>query len=318
MMYNFVTLFNKNYLIRGLLLYESLKKHVSNFKLYIITFDKYTYNFLIKKKFKEIVPIKLESFEDKNLLKAKKNRTLTEYFWTCSGSTILYLLKNKKLKDCIYLDADIYFFSNPEDVIRSIKKNETCIITKHNYSKIYDQSKNNGIFCVQFMYFKNNKTSKKILINWRRQCLDWCFNRVEDGKFGDQKYLDEWPKLYKNKVHISNKKGAGLAPWNVNDYEIIKKKNLVAYNHKNNTLNKIFFFHFHELKIINNYFYYLGNYRIPKSTFKYIYRPYINQYYKKISEFRKNTFFYDNFGRDNLLTTLIKLTKNIKNLKLKT
>jgi len=314
-MQNFVTLFNKNYLIRGLLLYESLKKNVSDFRLYIITFDKYTYDFLTKKNFKEIIPIKLKHFEDKTLLKAKKNRTLTEYFWTCSGSTILYLFKKKNLKDCIYLDADIFFFNNPKAIIKSIKKNETCIITKHNYAKIYDQSKFNGIFCVQFMYFKNSKASKKILNNWRRQCLDWCFNRVEDGKFGDQKYLDEWPNLYKNQVHICKKIGAGLAPWNAINYEIIKKKKLVAIEHKNNSSHKIFFFHFHELKFLNQHLFYLGNYKIPKSTFSLIYRPYINQYYKKILEIKENNFLFDNFGRDNLFVLLIKLIKNIKNFK---
>lgn len=314
-MQNFVTLFNKNYLIRGLLLYDSLRKNLKNFKLYIITFDNFTYDFLVKKNYKEIVPIKLEHFEDKDLLKAKKNRNPTEYFWTCSGSTILYLFKKKNIVDCIYLDADIYFFANPLEIIKSIKKNETCIITRHNYAKMYDQSKKNGIFCVQFMYFKNNKSSKKILTNWRAQCLKWCFNRVEKKKFGDQKYLDKWPEVYKDKVNITDKKGAGIAPWNTIDYMIIKKNSLFALEKKNNSLHKIFFYHFHELKILNKYLYFLGNYKISNETFKLIYLPYVNAYYKRMSQIN-NDFFYDEFSRDTILITIIKLLKNIKNLKI--
>ena len=208
-----------------------------------------------------------------------------------------------------------FFFGNPLEIIKSIKKNQTCVITKHNYAKIYDQSKKNGIFCVQFMYFKNNKLSKKILTKWRAQCLKWCFNRVEKNKFGDQKYLDQWPKIYKDKVKITDKKGAGIAPWNTTDYKILKKESLYALEKKDNSLHKIFFFHFHDLKIMGKYLYFLGNYKISKQTFKLIYLPYINAYYRRLSQIN-NKSLYDKFNRDTFLITLIKLLKNFKNLKM--
>ena len=48
---NYCTYFDKNYLSRGLALYASLlKNHKSKFHLYIIAFDKFTYDFLKKKK----------------------------------------------------------------------------------------------------------------------------------------------------------------------------------------------------------------------------------------------------------------------------
>ena len=97
-MYNFSTLFNYKYLANGLLLYESLSKNLKNFKLYVFAFDNLTYEFLKRKKLKNLILIKLKNFEDKDLLKTKKNRTPTEYFWTCTGSTILYLFNKKKLR----------------------------------------------------------------------------------------------------------------------------------------------------------------------------------------------------------------------------
>jgi hypothetical protein len=154
-MLRFVTLFNYKYLAHGLMMYDSLVRHVPKFKLYVFAFDKRTNDYLKKKNFKNIILVSFQDFEDDKLLKVKKNRTLTEYFWTCSGSTILYLFKKKKIDSCIYLDADLFFYDNPEKIINKIE-NKSCMITRHNYAKEYDQSKTNGKFCVQFMYFKNN------------------------------------------------------------------------------------------------------------------------------------------------------------------
>ncbi len=108
-MLNFSTLFNYKYLANGLLLYESLSRNLKNFKLYVFTFDKLTYEFLKSENLKNLIVIKLKDFEDKDLLKIKKNRTLTEYFWTCTGSTILYLFKKKKLRSVFMLMQTFFF-----------------------------------------------------------------------------------------------------------------------------------------------------------------------------------------------------------------
>ena len=92
------------------------------------------------------------------------------------------------------MDADLYFYQDPQILIDEIPKNKSVLITQHNYYPKYDQSKTSGIYCVQFMYFKNDNEGMKVLKWWRDKCIEWCYNRFEDGKFGDQKYLDDWFK----------------------------------------------------------------------------------------------------------------------------
>jgi hypothetical protein len=272
-MQNYCTLFNISYLSRGINLYNSLIRVSKNFRLYIFAFDSITYEYLKKINLKKVIIIPLNEFEDRKLKNIKETRTLTEYFWTCTGSTVLYLFNKYNLKSCTYLDADLYFYKNPKILIEESKES-SCIISKHNYSDGYDQTKTSGIYCVQFMHFKNDYLGNKILLDWRNQCIKWCFNRFEDNKFGDQKYLDIWPKKYEG-VHVLNNLGGGVAPWNVQQYKVLKKLKLQIK--KTHLKFDLVFFHFHNLKFINKNTTYIGGYKIDKNIKKKIYKPYLKK-----------------------------------------
>ena len=71
-MYNFCTLFDSNYLSRGLVMYESLNRHCKDFHLYVFTFDNKTFEVLRKFNLLNITIISLDQFEDEELLKAKR------------------------------------------------------------------------------------------------------------------------------------------------------------------------------------------------------------------------------------------------------
>ena len=272
-MQNYCTLFNISYLSRGINLYNSLIRVSKNFRLYIFAFDSITYEYLKKINLKKVIIIPLNEFEDRKIKNIKETRTLTEYFWTCTGSTVLYLFNKYNLKSCTYLDADLYFYKNPKILIEESKES-SCIISKHNYSDGYDQTKTSGIYCVQFMHFKNDYLGNKILLDWRNQCIKWCFNRFEDNKFGDQKYLDIWPKKYEG-VHVLNNLGGGVAPWNVQQYKVLKKLKLQIK--KTHLKFDLVFFHFHNLKFINKNTTYIGGYKIDKNIKKKIYKPYLKK-----------------------------------------
>lgn len=243
--YNYVTLFNVNYLSRGLVMYHSLKAAAKDFTLYVVCFDDATYKILKDLHYPDLVPISLAEFENEDLLRVKPGRTAAEYCWTCSSSVIWHCVKTFQLDNCAYIDADMYFYADPARIWKE-DPTASVYITLHNYSPAYDQSLVSGRFCVQFVGFKNTPEGMTVLKEWKDDCIAWCFNRVEDGKFGDQKYLDAWPGKYKG-VHIVKDITAGLAPWNIQQFRVLNAHQVIQKN--NGEKKDPLFFHFHGLKI---------------------------------------------------------------------
>lgn len=250
-MLNFVTLFNANYLSRGLVLYHSLLKNCENFHLYVVAFDDATYNYFQKNPLAHLTAIALSQFEDDKLKAIKHTRSAAEYCWTSTPSTILYCITKFNLPDCTYIDADMCFYANPKVLIDEMGNN-SVLITEHRYTKRYNQSLTSGKYCVQFVTFKNTEDGLIALNWWREACIDWCYNRFEDGKFGDQKYLDKWPIQFKG-VHELQHLGGGIAPWNVQQYHFTQNNSkLKGTELLSNKQFEVVFFHFHSLKFFEN------------------------------------------------------------------
>lgn len=217
--------------------------------------------------------ISLKEFEDEELLAVKPARTAGEYCWTCTPATIWYCLHTYGLDHCTYIDADLLFFSDPKALLDEMG-NDAVLITEHRYSPQHDQSTLSGIYCVQFVTFKSNPDGLKVLDWWRRECIKWCYRRFEDGKFGDQKYLDDWTERFQG-VHVLQHHGGGVAPWNNLEYDYERGKNGVQINYKGR-LYSLVFYHFHDFKYCEHDVVKLTShqYALKKKAIELIYQPY--------------------------------------------
>lgn len=266
-------------------MYQSLLKHCENFQLFIFAFDDATYQFFSAKKYPKVTVISLSDFEDSELLRIKPTRSAGEYCWTCTASTILYAIEKFNLDNCTYVDADMQFYLNPISIWNEAKS-KSVIITSHNYTTKYDQSKESGIYCVQFVGFRNDANGMKVLKWWRNACIDWCYARIEDSKFGDQKYLDDWTTRFEG-VHVVENPGAGVAPWNCQQYSF-KNVNNDLTGIENSTEKKfdVVFFHFHGLVFYSNSSVMLTGqiYKIKTDVLNLFYKPYVSAIQKTKSE----------------------------------
>ncbi len=276
MIYNYCTLFDSHYITRGLAMYESLVKFSDNFHLYIVAFDQDCFEQLSTLDLRYVSVISLESFEDSKLLAVKPTRTIAEYCWTCTPSVIKYCIEKYTLPSCTYLDADLLFYSNPEILIQE-KQQKSVLITPHRYTTQYDQSSTSGKYCVQFMTFDNTADGIEVLNTWREACIEWCYAKFEDGKFGDQKYLDSWTTDY-NSVHELAHLGGGVAPWNIQQYDFSAVEGSVSGVEKSTSQSfDLVFYHFHNLKFSVNGSVDLSTYLLEKNDINLIYINYIKQ-----------------------------------------
>jgi hypothetical protein len=243
-MYNFCTYFDRNYLVRGLTLYSSLERHARPFVLWVLCLDDFTYDALIQMDLPSLRPIPLQTLErdDEALLQTKEHRSQVEYYFTCTPSWLLYLLNHCSGIDSVtYLDADLFFYSNPHPIYEEMAE-QSVLIVGHRFTEELADREKYGIYNVGYLSFRNDAYGRECLNWWRDRCLEWCYDRVEGGRFADQKYLDDWPVRFRKVVALQHK-GGGLAPWNVDNYSLVLRDGRVLVDS-----DPLVFFHFHSFK----------------------------------------------------------------------
>jgi len=285
--YNVCTNFYSNYLYKGLALYTSLANTSKDFCLWILCMDVATYETLGRMNLKHARLIRLEEVETQQLLKIKKLRTKAEYSWTLKSSFMSYLFRKfNDIPSLFYLDADIFFFKDIKKVYEEAD-GKNIAIAPHKFPKGFEKrEKDAGIFNAGVILIKRDATGLKALEKWKKQCIAWCYRRMENGKFGDQKYLDEWPKLYKA-LHQFQNPGIDLAPWNLEKYKIFKKGRQIFIDDA-----PLVFFHFHKFIIYSDFtFEPTFGYYPPKSVVNIVYKPYkktIRDVIKKVNNANPN------------------------------
>ena len=97
----------------------------------------------------------------------------------------------------------------------------------------------------------------------------------QPGRFGDQKYLDDWPTRFES-VHVLSHLGGGLAPWNIQQYalEAIGQQ-VIGIEKRSGVRFPAVFYHFHQCQFLNDTWVDYGNYQLNLEVKRCIYRPYV-------------------------------------------
>ncbi len=214
-MEHYVTLFDAVFLPQGLALHASLERHAKPYCLWVLCIDDLAYNALRRIALPNIRLFALDAAETPELLAVKLQRTRGEYCWTLTPfAPKLVFDADASAKRVTYIDADLWLCSSPSPVLDEFTASgKAVLITDHAYAPEHDQSARSGRYCVQFMTFVRDE-SEVVRRWWADRCIEWCFNRAEPGRYGDQKYLDDWPQRFEKQVHVLKEKSLLQGPWN--------------------------------------------------------------------------------------------------------
>jgi hypothetical protein len=248
---HYCTFFDRNYISGGLALYDSLRRHAGPFVLWILCFDTDTSTTLRRLALPELRVIDLADFErgDDALLAAKQNRSRVEYYFTCTPSLPLYVFRQSpSVERVTYVDADLWFFADPAPIYHELGVGSVGIVA-HRFPEHLKVMERHGIYNVGLLVFRRTTAALECLTWWREQCLEWCYDRSEPGRYGDQKYLDDWPSRFEG-VLVLEHPGVGLAPWNLSRYDIEHRGGKILVDGK-----PLIFYHFHRLLPVNRWVY---------------------------------------------------------------
>jgi len=293
------SIFSKEYLVKGLAMYDSLSKQIDNFHLWICTMDQETYDVLSNLNLKNVTLIPVESIETQQLKELKQQRTLQEYCWTIKATLVEHLLATHfDIDHLFYCDSDLYFFSNPISVVNDFGRYSVYLCRQRGTDLLEHF---HGQYQAGFIGFKNERNSRKILNWWKKKCLEECSDVYNDERksWGDQLYLDRIPELFEN-IKVSENPGINAAPWNLilnnTEQEVTMRENSVYIDY-----NPLMFFHFGSLLLLNeNEFdlWKLEEVNVSSAILTNIYNPYLMKLREISNSLANNTQFFANVPAD--------------------
>jgi hypothetical protein len=272
---DFCAYFDHRYFDRGMAMHETLLAHCPEARLFVLCLSDQCFDALSSLALPSIVPIRLADFEAGNerLAAAKANRSLVEYYFTCTASLLDWLLHTRpEIETLSYVDGDLYFFSDPAPIFGAFEGYSSLII-RHRFPDQLKRMEAYGIYNVGWLSFRRDEDGLACLAWWRDRCLEWCHDRLEDDRFADQKYLDRFPELFK-RVLVLEHPGANLAPWNMGRHELQERGGKILVDGQ-----ELIFFHFQNFRRLAGIvwrIHHRDNF-VPRYRFlaRLLYRPYI-------------------------------------------
>jgi hypothetical protein len=210
---HYCSLFDATYLPRALALYRSLERWGGDFVLHAVCMDDESRRLLEALALPRVRLAGIADVEERDpeLVAVRPSRSVREYFWTATPAVCRFVLgRTPEIDVLTYLDADLCFSSSPEPLFAELGAGSVLIVPHRSPD---EGTRVTGIYNVGWVSFRNDAHGNAALAWWRERCLEWCHDRIEPGRFGDQKYLDDWPERFPG-VRVCADPAAGVAPWN--------------------------------------------------------------------------------------------------------
>jgi hypothetical protein len=205
----------------------------------------------------------------------KSTRRINEYCWTLKPVVLQHALsRDPRLDWVVWLDADMFAFGDLDSIFAKNTSSHVAL-TPHRFSSAEFARFEPvvGRFNAGFVAFRNSDEGCSALVWWGDRCLESCPSQPAEGRYADQKYLDEIADRFPGVASLTQA-GVNAAPWNTIDQAVTQRdgRPLVAGE-------SLFLYHFQGLKVIRSWLFDLyasSKFRLPKELRKLVYEPYLS------------------------------------------
>lgn len=246
------TVCDKNYILKGLNLYKSLRETCADeLTLCWLCLDTETYVQLHEMNLPGVIRVRLVDLANYNIDEIRKLPNTNwgddhaNFCWRITPIFIDFLLQHfiPAGQRLIYADSDIFFYHSPQ-LILDIVGNKCVGIHTHRFSRPYDDNVATGWYNVGVMVFTANDMGKDICGRW----VQWMSNPDTElykkyGTCGDQKWLNLFiPTFGQDNICVFDEEGncGHLAPWNCTGITHPRKHYIIYKGQE----QPVVFFHF--------------------------------------------------------------------------
>ncbi|MCX6494678.1 MAG: hypothetical protein NTY82_02730 [Actinobacteria bacterium] len=272
----YCTFFDSGYLSRGLAMIESVRRFDTSSPIYVLALDDIVADYLGARKDLDVTVLRIDQLEKfaPELLTIKSTRSRMEYYFTCTPQLFKYIFSLLKTPGASisYLDADLYFYSDPRQ-IREALGDFSVGITEHRLFNPPKIQQAYGRFNAGFLTFRDTVDGNRVLDWWAERALEWCYDKPSEGRYANQGYLNWFPDF--EGVLIYPSAGMNTAPWNTRRHRFT----LSPQGDVRVDGDPLVFFHFHGVRKKGERFVtseLIYGSRLNKITRDHVYTPYVS------------------------------------------
>jgi hypothetical protein len=220
----FCTYADSAYLGRLKAMHASMKRHCGPFELHVLAWDEGVAAWCET----EGLPCRISAGDSSAW--PGPPRSKVETMWTVGPQWIADVMKRTG-QPVTYVDADVMFHSSPEPVFAEIGGAPAAVFP-HGFARASqglpgptaESHEVFGKYNVGLVYVADPAIAEE----WAAQCREWCYDRLsDDGTYGDQAYLTEWPA--KHGAHVVQHPGAQLGPWAVHTRSLDVRDGMIHF-----------------------------------------------------------------------------------------
>ena len=269
------TILDAKYLAQGLALYDSWRAVVPTGQFYFFAMDDGASQLLHQLALGNARIIERDAFSHRDLEAQRGFRSIAELCWASKPLAIQFMLDDMPNADwACYLDGDMALFGDPAAALDRSSDTTFGLFTPHRFGPSMEHwVEKVGFHNAGFAALRHSPETARVLDRWFRDCLARPASENRGGETFDQMILDH---IVDDEAGVRDldHPGVNLAPWNADNYTISDLNGGVVVDGRD-----VILYHFQSLRIhgAGLFTLYNGDWRIPPTLRRSVYRPYVRR-----------------------------------------